>query len=604
MNKQIISFVTAFTTLFSFVLFFSSENNINIITSAYDANSAISYADKYWSNYNSNYSNYNSIGGDCANFVSQCLVAGGMQMTNGWYWYSYSNRSASWASCPYMYEYFNSAGYQIIENPSDSQIIEGNPVLYYSSSKGRWSHAAICTGHDSSGNALVSAHNSNRHNVNWKLGTSWSKRCTIVINDGSTPDPPTYSVLNINKSNFSLGEEVYFTASSDLATGYTIGINKDDTRIITQDLNGASFSFTPSECGTYTAYVTAWNKAGLKDSDVISFNIYDSSPKNPLLQIKDGKWLFAEDEVIEFIASSSGSTGYTIGIDKNGKRIVTKDLNGNTFSFVPQGEGDYYSYVSAWNSLGLTDSEGIWFKVYNSPPTVSEIILNKEQEIYEVGNEIEFTATSDTATGYTIGIDKDGERVITKDFKDNTFSFIPSEPGNYYTYVTSWNKYGILDSKGISFKVCDSSPTFSELFVSENIVGVGEKLEFTAKSDNANVFWIGIDHNGERYQTEKMTNGKLICTFDEIGEYTAYVTSSNKYGGVDSKLIHFTICSSISGDCNNDGEFTIADTIMLQRWLLADSTKLTNWKGADLNQDGVIDGFDLALLKHLLLASE
>ena len=604
MNKQIISFVTAFTTLFSFVLFFSSENNINIITSAYDANSAISYADKYWSNYNSNYSNYNSIGGDCANFVSQCLVAGGMQMTNGWYWYSYSNRSASWASCPYMYEYFNSAGYQIIENPSDSQIIEGNPVLYYSSSKGRWSHAAICTGHDSSGNALVSAHNSNRHNVNWKLGTSWSKRCTIVINDGSTPDPPTYSVLNINKSNFSLGEEVYFTASSDLATGYTIGINKDDTRIITQDLNGASFSFTPSECGTYTAYVTAWNKAGLKDSDVISFNIYDSSPKNPLLQIKDGKWLFAEDEVIEFIASSSGSTGYTIGIDKNGKRIVTKDLNGNTFSFVPQGEGDYYSYVSAWNSLGLTDSEGIWFKVYNSPPTVSEIILNKEQEIYEVGNEIEFTATSDTATGYTIGIDKDGERVITKDFKDNTFSFIPSEPGNYYTYVTSWNKYGILDSKGISFKVCDSSPTFSELFVSENIVGVGEKLEFTAKSDNANVFWIGIDHNGERYQTEKMTNGKLICTFDEIGEYTAYVTSSNKYGGVDSKLIHFTICSSISGDCNNDGEFTIADTIMLQRWLLADSTKLTNWKGADLNQDGVIDGFDLAFLKHLLLASE
>ena len=604
MNKQIISFVTVFTTLFSFVLFFSSENNINIITSAYDANSAISYADKYWSNYNSNYSNYNSIGGDCANFVSQCLVAGGMQMTNGWYWYSYSNRSASWASCPYMYEYFNSAGYQIIENPSDSQIIEGNPVLYYSSSKGRWSHAAICTGHDSSGNALVSAHNSNRHNVNWKLGTSWSKRCTIVINDGSTPDPPTYSVLNINKSNFSLGEEVYFTASSDLATGYTIGINKDDTRIITQDLNGASFSFTPSECGTYTAYVTAWNKAGLKDSDVISFNIYDSSPKNPLLQIKDGKWLFAEDEVIEFIASSSGSTGYTIGIDKNGKRIVTKDLNGNTFSFVPQGEGDYYSYVSAWNSLGLTDSEGIWFKVYNSPPTVSEIILNKEQEIYEVGNEIEFTATSDTATGYTIGIDKDGERVITKDFKDNTFSFIPSEPGNYYTYVTSWNKYGILDSKGISFKVCDSSPTFSELFVSENIVGVGEELEFTAKSDNANVFWIGIDHNGERYQTEKMTNGKLICTFDEIGEYTAYVTSSNKYGGVDSKLIHFTICSSISGDCNNDGEFTIADTIMLQRWLLADSTKLTNWKGADLNQDGVIDGFDLALLKHLLLASE
>ena len=103
------------STLICVVMLFSvgmCESIHNLIALAYDANGAISYADRYWSDYNPDYSNYNSIGGDCANFVSQCLRAGGMEMTSGWYWYSYNNRSASWASCPSMYDYFDKAGWK------------------------------------------------------------------------------------------------------------------------------------------------------------------------------------------------------------------------------------------------------------------------------------------------------------------------------------------------------------------------------------------------------------------------------------------------------------------------------------------------------------
>lgn len=47
------------------------------------------------------YINYNSYPGnyDCANFVSQCLHEGGAQFwtgSNPWYFYSDSNRTASW----------------------------------------------------------------------------------------------------------------------------------------------------------------------------------------------------------------------------------------------------------------------------------------------------------------------------------------------------------------------------------------------------------------------------------------------------------------------------------------------------------------------------
>ncbi len=52
------------------------------LTLTYNAGSAVSYARKYCRNYNPKYHNYASSGGDCANFVSQCLVAGGMSFSN------------------------------------------------------------------------------------------------------------------------------------------------------------------------------------------------------------------------------------------------------------------------------------------------------------------------------------------------------------------------------------------------------------------------------------------------------------------------------------------------------------------------------------------
>ena len=48
---------------------------------AYDANKAIRYAQTYCKSYNPNYIDYRSQG-DCANFVSQCLIAGGLNLRN------------------------------------------------------------------------------------------------------------------------------------------------------------------------------------------------------------------------------------------------------------------------------------------------------------------------------------------------------------------------------------------------------------------------------------------------------------------------------------------------------------------------------------------
>lgn len=61
--------------------------------------------------------------------------------------------------------------------------------------------------------------------------------------------------------------------------------------------------------------------------------------------------------------------------------------------------------------------------------------------------------------------------------------------------------------------------------------------------------------------------------------------------------------SKVEGDCNNDGELTVADAILLQKWLLAESdTILPNWKAADLYENDRLDILDLCLLKQKLIS--
>lgn len=56
----------------------------------------------------------------------------------------------------------------------------------------------------------------------------------------------------------------------------------------------------------------------------------------------------------------------------------------------------------------------------------------------------------------------------------------------------------------------------------------------------------------------------------------------------------------VRGDVNADGAFSVADVIMVQKWLLC-AGDITDWQAGDLSQDGAMDGYDLALMKRALL---
>ena len=87
---------------------------------------------------------------------------------------------------------------------------------------------------------------------------------------------PQRSSISVDKKNYQIGETVQFIMDSDMATGFTIGIDdSSDNRIDTYDItNTNTYSRVFNEPGNYSCYVTAYNNYGWIDSERIWFNIY------------------------------------------------------------------------------------------------------------------------------------------------------------------------------------------------------------------------------------------------------------------------------------------------------------------------------------------
>ena len=64
--------------------FFSNNNNIQNRSSNFNVTEACAYAETFALNPNPNYKYFEDIGGDCTNFASQILYAGGIKQTKAW----------------------------------------------------------------------------------------------------------------------------------------------------------------------------------------------------------------------------------------------------------------------------------------------------------------------------------------------------------------------------------------------------------------------------------------------------------------------------------------------------------------------------------------
>ena len=163
------------------------SNEANDFSSLHESRvAAVKYADQYAGaadsginefNYNTKYKNYNSLGGDCANFASQILYEAGKFKKNGTWNYA-KDGSRAWLNAQGFKDYILYSGRgSLITSGNYSKVLSlsykllpGDIVAY--AKKGKVTHISVVTGADSRGYALVNCHNTDRYRVPWDLG--WS----------------------------------------------------------------------------------------------------------------------------------------------------------------------------------------------------------------------------------------------------------------------------------------------------------------------------------------------------------------------------------------------------------------------------------------------
>ncbi len=125
---------------------------------AYDREGALAYADQYAMGRNGDWADYTGSGGNCQNYVSQCLLAGGIPMdTQGdavWKWYGsgLSNapgaegRSSSWTSVTSFRQYaMDNTGFGLVALV-DAPYYTGQPGdLIQMGTEDAWRHTVIIT---------------------------------------------------------------------------------------------------------------------------------------------------------------------------------------------------------------------------------------------------------------------------------------------------------------------------------------------------------------------------------------------------------------------------------------------------------------------------
>lgn len=454
-----------------------------------------------------------------------------------------------------------------------TSMIKNSPLVKYL--RGEMSQAAAASAFESyvvtnSATGKVDSALKNRRRLEVKLFFS-----------GVNPNPPTWAKLSVenNQTVFYSGDTVNFSMASDYATNYTMGVDVNGVRALTQECNGNTSSNIMNDVGEYAVYVTAWNSAGYVDSNVVYFKVIERPWYSSLTPVDLGEQF---DSVI--LAKEPWITFCAFGEDKDYNVELKKEegITAEMWRFNRQSDGSYVITNFATGrvldayGLGTTDFTNVFTDEYNGGDNqkwfiygkdgggfviraaYTSMVLDIDHAIFESGTNIEMHTKNDSSAqtialyyeNATYGSPKIGDIVSTSTNNSITLNLSDSY------YVDKRKVYRSTDKK------------YWEL-VNESTDGKGTEI-----TDN---------------------NLKPATT------YYYKIECSNRYYTVTSNITAVKTNDILSGDLNSDNTLTTADAALLQRYLLGEDTLTQNqWQAADLNADGAVNGFDLALLRQKL----
>ena len=140
-----------------------------LITKPYDRERALEYARRWALSRNPLFYDFTGGGGNCTNFVSQCLLAGSLVMDErnpfGWYYVNLNERAPAWTGVNEFYNYMTgSNGFTPTaerEGPFCIETRDGDlelgDIVQLANSRGTFYHSLLVTGFTENGEILISA---------------------------------------------------------------------------------------------------------------------------------------------------------------------------------------------------------------------------------------------------------------------------------------------------------------------------------------------------------------------------------------------------------------------------------------------------------------
>lgn len=364
------------------------------------------------------------------------------------------------------------------------------------------------------------------------------------------------------------------------------------------------------------------------DNKTGQWSIYDTSP----VQVRSFTTNLQSPQykgmqiALSAVAVGNGTMSYRFSAKSGNTTSVIADYStSNTAIWQPTAVGTYTLVFDFKDSAGNTNSRTMEYVINDdsalSSPVIKSVTPLEGQIKKGVAQTISVTAgggkTGTNLIFYKYTVQDDAGNTVNVPYftKNPTYTFTPSKLGTYKVTVTAQASDNSESVRTYTYESVNDPSQPTQLVASLSSTGaatVGNKVTISA----------GASGGSAPYTYRFSVDGSVVQNFSSISTYSLTLSQEKTYtvvvdvkdstGTVVQKQLSLTASQSsevetrtLKGDADRDGEVTIVDATVIQRYLAKIITEgELNRANADVDDDGTVAIIDATHIQRKLAKLE